>query len=262
MDAIYLLLLASLLFLAIGGLMERILDVSMLDFKGVYYSASCLLHGDDPYKPGEVLRLYQLSAAKPFLRPGEVVRQVLAQYFYLSGQRFCTITAPVALLAFGPAHLVWMALNAASLVLAAVLIWEVSEKYFPLMSTSLIGLLLATSGSVLAIGNAAGIAVGLCVVGVWCFLRQRWVAAGVFCMAMSLTVEAARLHPYLALFFCWRNKETCRKARPSDDCFGCARWTAGHPLGLAGCAKLESGTQIQHGCEFRGRRTQRYRPCF
>jgi hypothetical protein len=185
-DGIYLLLLASLLFLAIGWLMERILDVSMLDFKGVYYSASCLLHGDDPYKPGEVLRFYQLSAADHSSDP-EVVRQVLAQYFYLPNA--FAITAPVAFLAFGPAHLVWMALNAASLILAAVLIWEVGEKYAPLLSASLIGLLLATSGSVLAIGNAAGMAVGLCVVGAWCFLRQRWIVAGVLCMAISLTVK-------------------------------------------------------------------------
>src|ERR1700688_1168187 len=109
MDGIYLLLIASLLFLAIGGLMERILDVSMLDFKGVYYSASCLLRGDDPYKPGEVFRLYLLSAAEQSSDP-QVVRQVLAQYFYLPNA--FAITAPVALLAFGPAHLVWIALNA------------------------------------------------------------------------------------------------------------------------------------------------------
>ena len=102
-----------------------------------------------------------------------------------------------------------MALNAASLVLAAVLIWEVSEKYFPLMSATLIGLLLATSGSVLAIGNAAGIAVGLCVIGVWCFLRQRWIAAGAFCMAISLTVKP---HDCILvwLYFLLANK-TCRK---------------------------------------------------
>ncbi len=186
--------------------MERILDVSMLDFKGVYYSASCLLHGDDPYKPGEVLRLYRLSAASHSSDP-EVVQQVLAQYFYLPNA--FAITAPVALMAFGPAHLVWMALNAASLVLAAVLIWDVSEKYFPLMSAGLIGLLLATSGSVLAIGNAAGIAVGLCVVGVWCFLRKRWIAAGVVCMAISLTVKP---HDCILvwLYFLLANK-ACRK---------------------------------------------------
>ena len=166
--------------------MERILDVSMLDFKGVYYSASCLLQGDDPYKPGEVLRLYQLNSPGSSSDPA-VVREVLAQYFYLPNA--FAITAPLALLAFGPAHLVWMALNAASLVLAGVLIWEVGEKFSPLLSACLIGLLLATSGSVLAIGNAAGAAVGLSVIGAWCFLRQRWVGAGVLCMAISLTLK-------------------------------------------------------------------------
>lgn len=186
--------------------MERILDVSMLDFKGVYYSASCLLRGSDPYKPGEVLRLYQLSAADHSSDP-EVVRQVLAQYFYLPNA--FAITAPMALLAFGPAHLVWMALNAASLILAVVLIWDVGEKYAPLLTASLIALLLATSGSVLAIGNAAGMAVGLCVVGAWCFLRQRWVAVGVLCMAISLTVKPH--DSFLVWFYFLLANNACRK---------------------------------------------------
>src|SRR5579871_4107213 len=140
LDGLYLLLLAALLFIATGLLMEQILDVSMVDFKGVYYSASCLLHGHDPYKPGEVLRQYQSSTAYQPSDP-EVVREVLAQYFYLPNA--FAITAPIALLAFGPAHFVWMALNAAILCVAAFLIWRASERFGPMLAAVLIGLLLA-----------------------------------------------------------------------------------------------------------------------
>jgi hypothetical protein len=38
-------------------------------------------------------------------------------------------------------------------------------------------------------GNAAGIAISLCVVAVWCFLRERFVPAGILCLAISLAVK-------------------------------------------------------------------------
>src|ERR1017187_6157574 len=38
-------------------------------------------------------------------------------------------------------------------------------------------------------GNAAGIVVSLCAVAVWCFLRERFVPAGVLCLAASLAIK-------------------------------------------------------------------------
>jgi len=53
----------------------------------------------------------------------------------------------------------------------------------------LICLLLANSEVLFAVGNTAGIAVGLCVVAVWCFVRERMIWAGILFLAISLALK-------------------------------------------------------------------------
>jgi hypothetical protein len=53
----------------------------------------------------------------------------------------------------------------------------------------LICFVLANSEAIFATGNTAGIVVGLCMLAVWCFLRDRFVAAGVVCLAVSLAIK-------------------------------------------------------------------------
>jgi hypothetical protein len=48
---------------------------------------------------------------------------------------------------------------------------------------------LANSEIVFFGGNTAGIAVCLCLVAVWCFLQERFVSAGILCMALSLAIK-------------------------------------------------------------------------
>jgi hypothetical protein len=38
-------------------------------------------------------------------------------------------------------------------------------------------------------GNTAGIVIGLCVMAVWCFLEERFVLAGVVCLAVSIAIK-------------------------------------------------------------------------
>ena len=49
--------------------------------------------------------------------------------------------------------------------------------------------MLANAEIVLALGNLAGIVVSLCVVAVWCLLEERFVRAGVICLAISLALK-------------------------------------------------------------------------
>jgi hypothetical protein len=49
--------------------------------------------------------------------------------------------------------------------------------------------LLANCESFFCAANTAGIVVSLCAVAVWCFLKQRFVWAGVLCMAVSLAIK-------------------------------------------------------------------------
>jgi hypothetical protein len=76
-----------------------------------------------------------------------------------------------------------------SLMLAAYLMWNLGANHAPVLSGCLIGFLLTNSITLLSGGNTAGIVVSLCVVAVWCFLKERFVLAGVFCMAVSLAIK-------------------------------------------------------------------------
>jgi hypothetical protein len=82
-----------------------------------------------------------------------------------------------------------MALTMGSLIFASFLMWNLGANYAPVLSGVLIGFLLANSEVVIVFGNAAGIAVSLCVVAVWCFLRERFVPAGIVCLAISLAIK-------------------------------------------------------------------------
>ncbi len=58
-----------------------------------------------------------------------------------------------------------------------------------MLSGGLIGILLAGSQMLLVHANAAGIVVSLCVIAVWCFLEDRFIPAGVSCLAVSLILK-------------------------------------------------------------------------
>jgi hypothetical protein len=75
------------------------------------------------------------------------------------------------------------------LIFAAFLIWDLGADYQPAVSGVLIGFLLANSEVLVITGNAAGIVISLCVVAVWCFLRERFALAGILCLAISLAIK-------------------------------------------------------------------------
>jgi hypothetical protein len=93
------------------------------------------------------------------------------------------------MLPWGLAHTLWMGLIAAALILAGFLIWNLGADYSPVVSGALIGFFLANCELMMVIGNIAAIAIGLCAVAVWCFLRARFVAAGILLFAISLAVK-------------------------------------------------------------------------
>src|ERR1035438_10072204 len=82
-----------------------------------------------------------------------------------------------------------MMLTMGSLIFASFLVWDLGADYEPILSGGMIAFLLANSGFLIIAGNAAGIAVSLCVAAVWCFLRERFVPAGILCLAVSLAVK-------------------------------------------------------------------------
>jgi hypothetical protein len=93
------------------------------------------------------------------------------------------------MLPWGLACLLWMSLTAGVYILAALLMWNLGADSAPVLSGGLICFVLANSEILIATGNAAGIAVSLCLVAVWCFFRERFVPAGILCLAVSLALK-------------------------------------------------------------------------
>jgi hypothetical protein len=188
LDGLLLLLLGSAMFVLVGAAMEHIATGSMQDFKGVYYSTRCLLEHCDPYSEDQLLHVYLAEGREqPSNAMAPAQRQVVTLCVY-----FPTVflfLAPLALLAWGPAHLLWMVLTAAGLILAAYLTWTLGASEAPRLSGGLIGLLLVFSAGLMLNGNSAGVAVSLCIIAVWCFLKERFAWAGVLCLAASLAIK-------------------------------------------------------------------------
>ena len=186
LDGLYLLLLGSLVFLLLGTALERTFSVPMVDFKPVYFAARCLIQNRDPYMESELLRISQTEGASGTPETAKV-REVTTWSIYLPTS--FAITVPIALLPWGPAHTVWLLLILGSMLVASSLIWNIGADCAPIVCGVMIGFFLANSEVILVLGNAAGIAVGLCVIAVCCLVCERCVAAGIFCLAVSLVLK-------------------------------------------------------------------------
>lgn len=188
-DGLMFLLLGCLVFLLLGVAFESIVPGPMSDFKAIYYGARCVMHGQDPYAHGEILRAY-VADGGTFPADAVIARSVQrAVLVCINLPTGLFLVAPFALLAWGPAHLLWLALMAAALMVAAFLMWELGAERAPLLSGALLALLLVNSEVVMIIGNAAAIAIGLCVIASWCFIKDRFAAIGVACMALTLLLK-------------------------------------------------------------------------
>jgi hypothetical protein len=208
LDSFLLFLLGCVLFVGLGVGMERISQVSMLDFKELYYGGRCFLQHCDPYREADLLQVYRSAGAD---RPSDTagLREVVTLYINLP--TFLVLTTPFAMLPRGPAHLTWMILTAACFILAAYLMWSCGADAAPAISGALVCVFLYGAELLLEVGNGAGIAVGLCVIAVWCFLRERFVWAGTLCFALSLLMKPHVTGPIL-LYFLLTSGENRKRA--------------------------------------------------
>jgi hypothetical protein len=186
LDGLYLFLLGSVVFVLLGLALSNPSPISMVDFRVLYNPARCLIQHCDPYNENDVMRI---SLAEGGILPTDnaVARQVLTANVY-PPSAFC-LTVPFATLPWGPAHTLWRMLTMAGLIFASFLIWNLGTSYAPTLAGVLVGFLLANCELFVVSGNAAGIVISLCVVAVWCFLRERFILAGVLCLAVSLAVK-------------------------------------------------------------------------
>jgi len=184
--ALLLLLVGTLLFIGMGTSWQRTSPVAMIDFKAVYCGARALLEHRDPYNAPELERIYITQGAGHATDRPEI-RLSVTRYIYPPSAFILTL--PFALLPWSSAHTLWMVTTAATLVLAAFLMWTLAAPRAPIASALLLAVLLSTSELLLEVGNAAGIAVSLCVIAVWCFLTERHVPLGIACLAIALLAK-------------------------------------------------------------------------
>jgi len=192
LDGVYLMVIGCAVFLLLGLALENASPKSMTDFKIPYYSARCLLQHGDPYTQSQVIKIYQQEKGS---YPGETWSETISSTRFVYLPTLFLFTLPLATLSFGPAHLIWMAFSLGSIVLGSFLIWNLAADYAPVLSAFLIALMLANSELLVVFGNPAGLAIGLGLIAVWCFVRDRYWLAGTICMALSLLIKPHDLGP-------------------------------------------------------------------
>jgi hypothetical protein len=157
-----------------------------VDFRAVYYGTRCLIQHHNPYNVAELESSYRADGGQ---RPSETLPAHQAVVLYVNVPTTFMVVAPFAMLPWGIAHVVWVVLTAGVFTLAAILMWDIGARYASNVSLLLICILLANCESIFCAGNTAGIVVGLCVIASWCFLQERFVLAGVLCLALSLAIK-------------------------------------------------------------------------
>ena len=180
------LLLCSGLSIVWGTAAQRGAPGGILDFQAVYYGTRCLLHHCDPYNESQLQRLFLAEDRDLPSGPNKYMQVVTLD---VNLPTTSLIVAPLAMLPWKTAHLAWMILTGCTLIFAALLMWDVGTDFSPALPSLLIGFLLANLEHLFVGGNAAGIVVGSGIIAAWCFLKDRYAAAGVLCLAVSLAIK-------------------------------------------------------------------------
>jgi len=184
-----LLLLSCGISIGIGSYIGGTSQTGMADFKAVYFGTRCVLRKNDPYKISDFLSVYRAEG-------GTIPSDPLQTRMFMRAVPVCInlpttlfLILPLAYLPWWAAHVLWTIFLSIGLTLSAFLMWNLGEKFSTHVTLILICIILANCLSIFTLGNAAGIAVSLCIIAVWCFLRDRFIAAAVVCLAISLVIK-------------------------------------------------------------------------
>ncbi len=201
LDGLTMLALGCVFFIAIGVMMELTNPLAMTDFLQIYASSRCVAHQHDPYRPGELAAFYQADTGG-IPTDSSVVSQTYRKIVLIAPNLPTTLflVAPIAALPWKWAIPLWMALIAACFILACFCLWKIGADSAPRLYGGLILLVLVNSGLLLETGNTAGLAVSLSIIAVCCFVRGRFVAAGIVCLAIALAMKPHDAGP-LWLYF-------------------------------------------------------------
>jgi hypothetical protein len=188
-DGLLLLLFGSLLFVLSGIFVGYASPFRMSDFKEIYYGARCAIQHHDPYRESELWNVYQAETVGLPSSPSDVHSLRLIVGLNTNVPTTLILVAPLAMLPWKLAAMLWTVLLAGCFVIGSFLAWTMGAEFAPRISGGLIFLLVANSQLILFTGNSAGLVIGLSVIAVWCFFRDRLVVLGVICLAIALVIK-------------------------------------------------------------------------
>lgn len=187
--SVILIVLSSAFSFITGRWLDQSSGAGTSSYRAVYYGARCLINHADPYNPHEFSRIYNTEN-------GALPRDVARRPLFLRAVMVCVnlpttlfLLIPLALLPWGLSHVLWLALIAISLTLGAILAYDLCSRDDSQLPLVLICFMMANCQVLFTVANTAGIAVGLCVIAVWCFIRERYAWLGVIALAISLALK-------------------------------------------------------------------------
>jgi hypothetical protein len=187
-DGFELFLLGCAAFLVIGIAWSVLTSHPTVDFRPGYWSARTFLEGADPYNPAVVERTYHADGGDQTARDSvHDLVPIVHGHYPPSELSFAVL---FAILPFNAAQILWTACIAVIVLVAAFLMWTEGARHAPFAAGVLFSIFLVNSPSLMVFGNPGAIAVSLCAIGVWCILRERFVALGILCLGASLTIKA------------------------------------------------------------------------
>lgn len=162
--------------------------IRMVDFGELYYGARCVIHHEDAYNPATVLKEFKADGGKFPTNASHRIGTPIVITVDVYPPTAVLFVVPFAMLPWAVAQPLWIFLMMALLVLAGYLAWDLGSDA-SVISGCMICFMLLNCEVLTFLGNIAGIAVSLCVIAVWCFLKERYAVAGVFLLAVSLVIK-------------------------------------------------------------------------
>jgi hypothetical protein len=189
LDGLLLILLGSVFFVLAGVGVAYFNFLGLIDFKEFYSASRCLIEHHDPYLESNLNAIYQEETGNRSSSAGEAHWLHETAHVTPNFPTTFLLVAPLAVLPWKLAGTIWMILTAGCFVLGAFLMWNASAGIAPRFAGAMIFLFLVNSEMLLALGNTAGLVIGLTLIGTWCFLKDRFVLVGAICMAIALAFK-------------------------------------------------------------------------
>jgi hypothetical protein len=185
-DGLYFVVLGAIIFLALGLILLSSSDTRSSDFRFVYNGVRCLLQNVDPYQRNNFIRVFESEGGELGTGRARLQHLEMAQYMYFPTS---AILFPLALLPWNIALVVWTALISVGFIFASYLAWDWGAVNSPVLAGVLVLPILGSSELLIVTGNPVGVVVPLAVIAVWCFVQERFVPAGILCLALGLLLK-------------------------------------------------------------------------